>query len=118
MTGVQTCALPISTCWADWQGDKVIASDGKDVTQEFELGANNCLKKVNGSKAPLAVLKAKSPSCGAGLIYDGTYTAKLIKGDGVFTSKLREEEICVVTEEMERSGHINLLLGNSSSWTW
>lgn len=85
---------------AERQGNKVIASDGKDVTQEFELGANNCLKKVNGSKAPLAVLKAKSPSCGAGLIYDGTYTAKLIKGDGVFTSKLREEEICVVTEEM------------------
>lgn len=46
-----------------------------------------------------AILKSKSPSCGCGKIYDGTFSKKLIKGDGITTRLLKENGILVKTEE-------------------
>ena len=82
---------------------RVLLADGTDVSREFFAGSDVCAEKVLSSHAPLAVLKAKSPSCGAGLVYDGTHTATLIAGDGVFASRLKKEGICVVTEDTVKS---------------
>ena len=83
---------------AEIVGDKVLRSDGVDVTSEYRKGANEVLKiaKENGCK--IAILKSKSPSCGKGEIYDGTYTRTLINGNGILTDLLLKNNIEVYTE--------------------
>lgn len=88
---------------AERQGSRVLLADGSDVTCEFAAGAEKCLAAVRDCGAPLAVLKAKSPSCGVNLIYDGTYTGTLTAGDGVFAARLKKEGICVVSEDVVKS---------------
>ncbi len=88
---------------AERVGEKVLLADGTDVTQAFCAGAEACARQVLSAGAPLAVLKAKSPSCGSNLIYDGTYTSTLTAGDGVFAARLKKEGICVVTEDVVES---------------
>ena len=85
-------------------GEKVLAGcaravtrDGRDVTEEFVRGAREALKIALSCGAKRAVLKAKSPSCGCGLIYDGTFTGTLETGDGVFAALLKQNGIEVRT---------------------
>lgn len=92
--------LPVPRPPAEQRGGRVVLRGGTDVTEEFRLGARRSLERVHARPAPLAVLKAKSPSCGSGLVYDGTYSGNLIEGDGVFARLLKEEGVCVVTEDM------------------
>lgn len=77
---------------------KVVNNEGKDVTENFMRGAEEALKlaKLAGSKK--AILKARSPSCGIGRIYDGTFSGKLIEGDGCFAAMLRREGFELETE--------------------
>ena len=79
--------------------NKVINQLGKDVTKEYLKGASIALEKALSNNVKFAVLKAKSPSCGCGLIYDGTFNHNLIHGDGVTTKLLKEHNIQVYTEE-------------------
>ncbi len=88
---------------AERAGSRVLLADGTDVTCEFAAGAQKCAAAVMAAGAPLAVLKAKSPSCGVNLIYDGTYTNTLTAGDGVFAARLKKEGICVVSEDVVKS---------------
>ena len=80
-------------------GKKVINQAGLDVTKEYLKGASIALEKSLSNNVKFAVLKTKSPSCGCGLIYDGTFTHNLINGDGVTTKLLKEHNIQVYTEE-------------------
>ena len=57
------------------------------------------LDKALENNVKKAILKAKSPSCGCGYIYDGSFTHTLIKGDGVTTKLFKENNIEVLTEE-------------------
>lgn len=83
-----------------WAGDaRVVTPDGTDVTDAYVGGAQRALAAARRTGATRAVLKARSPSCGAGSIYDGTFTRTLIAGDGVTAALLRREGIDVVTEE-------------------
>lgn len=78
---------------------KVMSKDGIDNTLAFIHGAEKTLdiaKKLNIRKA---VLKAKSPSCGCGEIYDGSFTGKKIKGNGVVSELLIKNGIQVTTEK-------------------
>ncbi len=88
---------------AERQGDKVIDKSGKDVTENFEKGAEICLKYVlseaDVSEIEGAILKANSPSCGCGVIYDGTFTGTKIEGYGVFAEKLKREGVKLATEK-------------------
>lgn len=89
--------LPTPRIAAERLGDKVITKDGEDVTEEFNKGAEQILflaKKYNVKKA---LLKAKSPSCGSGKIYDGTFTHTVIKGDGVTAELLKNHGIEIIT---------------------
>lgn len=95
--------LPVPRPPAEIVGERVIARDGTDVTEAFERGALACLRQARESGAPLAVLKARSPSCGTGLVYDGTYSGVLRGGNGVFAELLSEEGICMVSEEVVES---------------
>ena len=95
--------LPVPRPPAEQLGGRVLLSDGRDVTAEFALGSQRCLDAVRRSPVSLAVLKTKSPSCGVGLVYDGTYSGRLVPGQGVFAERLEREGICVVTEETVRA---------------
>ncbi len=95
--------LPVPRPPAEQREGRVFLADGRDVTDEFAHGAKLCLDAVRRSPVSLAVLKAKSPSCGVGLVYDGTYSGRLVPGQGVFARRLEEEGICVVTEDTVRA---------------
>ena len=79
------------------KGNKVYAIDEKDVTENYQKGATETLKIAKLLGVKKALLKAKSPSCGNGLIYDGTFNNRLIKGDGITTRLLKENDIEVIT---------------------
>ena len=91
--GLKTPRLP-----AEIQGNRVIRSDGVDVTVEYELGAQKTLQiaKENGIEA--AVLKSKSPSCGKYKIYDGTYSKTLVSGQGVAVKLLSKNNVKILDE--------------------
>ena len=95
--------LPVPRPPAEQRGGRVFLADGRDVTEDFSRGADKCLEVVRRSPVSLAVLKAKSPSCGVGLVYDGTYSGRLKPGQGVFAERLDKEGVCVVTEETVRA---------------
>jgi uncharacterized protein YbbK (DUF523 family) len=78
---------------------RVMRKDGVDVTAEFERGAREALALAKLTGANEAILKAKSPSCGAGRIYDGTFSGNVVPGDGVFAALCRQEGITLRTEE-------------------
>ena len=80
---------------------RVFSSEGQDVTMEYVSGSKIALDiaKLVGCKK--AILKSKSPTCGCGRIYDGTFSGKLIEGDGIFCKMLKEENIEVYTEEQQ-----------------
>ena len=76
----------------------VITVEGEDKTSEFLGGAHQTLEIAKSHNATHAVLKSKSPSCGLGRIYDGTFTGELGDGDGVTAALLRRHGIQVMTE--------------------
>ena len=80
-------------------GDKVISKSGKDITKEYKKGAEIALKLAQANHIDYAIMKAKSPSCGKGLIYDGTFTGNKIPGNGVAVDLLLENGFTVYTEE-------------------
>jgi len=84
---------------AEQKGKKVYTKFGEDVSENFKKGAKQVLKiaKLLGAKG--AILKQRSPSCGCGQIYDGTFSGKIINGDGVTASLLKKNGIKVITEE-------------------
>ena len=77
----------------------VVTSEGIDVTEQYLKGARRALEAARRTGATAAILKARSPSCGAGAVYDGTFSKALQAGDGVTAALLRSEGIHVVTDE-------------------
>jgi uncharacterized protein YbbK (DUF523 family) len=84
---------------AELKGGKVIRKDGIDVSEEFNRGAQEALKLAQLAGAKEAILKSRSPSCGVGKIYDGSFNGTLIEGDGVFAALCKSNDIEVKTEE-------------------
>lgn len=77
---------------------KVISEDGQDFTKQFIEGAKKTLAIAKAIGIKKAILKSKSPSCGCGLIYDGTFSGNLIKGNGLAAELLIKNNIEVYTE--------------------
>ncbi len=75
---------------------------GKDVTGNMISGAKKTLKLARTFGIKRAILKSKSPSCGCGLIYDGTFKGKLRRGNGVTAELLLKNKILVFTEKEGR----------------
>jgi uncharacterized protein YbbK (DUF523 family) len=78
---------------------RVCTAAGEDVTWFYERGAAQAVALAAASGAKRAVLKARSPSCGSGQIYDGSHLRKLRPGDGVTTEALRAAGVEVISEE-------------------
>ena len=79
-------------------GDRVMMRDGRDVTENYEKGAREALELCRIYGIRTAILKARSPSCGKGEIYDGSFTGALTERDGVTAELLISEGIRVLTE--------------------
>ncbi|WP_251198408.1 DUF523 domain-containing protein [Anaerotardibacter muris] len=73
--------------------------EGTDTTKAFELGAQVALNAAQQAGCTHAILKAKSPSCGVGKIYDGTFTDTLVEGNGVAAQAFIDAGIIVSTED-------------------
>ena len=95
----QLGGLPTPRTPAERQGDQVITKDGRDVTAAYLRGAQEALKLAKFFGCDTAILKARSPSCGVGAIYDGTFTGTLVPGSGVTAALLEASGIRVITEE-------------------
>lgn len=83
---------------AECLGELVINKEGEDVTSAFKMGADKTAAIAMERCCQQAVLKAQSPSCGCGIIYDGTFSGKKIAGNGVTAAKLLAMNINVVNE--------------------
>ena len=90
--------LPTPRVPSEIKDNKVITKENKDVTNNFSKGAEEVLYLAKLFNVKKALLKAKSPSCGVGEIYDGTFTHTKINGDGITTRLLKENNIEVITE--------------------
>lgn len=101
--------LPTPRVPAERQGEKVITKTGSDVTEEYRCGAQEVLRLGQLLDCHVAILKERSPSCGSGQIYDGSFTGTLRDGWGVTAQLLRENgfrvlgesELAVFLEETE-----------------
>ena len=90
--------LPTPRPPAERRGDRVINRDGADVTAQYGRGAKEALKLASLFDAKCALLKERSPSCGSGEIYDGSFTGRRIAGDGVTAELLKKRDIRVFGE--------------------
>jgi len=82
---------------------KIITNKGKNVTAEFIQGAEKSLQLGLEAEVKIAVLKSKSPSCGIGKIYDGSFTKTLKTGNGIFAHLCHENDIvCVPSDNINQ----------------
>jgi uncharacterized protein YbbK (DUF523 family) len=78
---------------------RVVTEEGRDLTDIYLRGAEQTLAVARLAGARAAVLKARSPSCGVGTTYDGTFTHSLRPGSGVAAARLAREGLALYTEE-------------------
>lgn len=77
----------------------VLGRDGVDRTDSFRRGTSLALERLSGVDDIVALLKEKSPSCGSSMIYDGSFSGRLIKGSGLFASALMALGVSIFSEE-------------------
>ncbi len=92
----QLGGLPTPRPPAEQIANKLKTIDGRDVTNEYERGAQEALKLAIQLGAEKAYLKSRSPMCGADEIYDGTFSGNLTTGDGVLVKLLKERGIEII----------------------
>ena len=91
--------LSIPRVPSEIRGDKVFSKDGRDITEEFLSGAEKTYQIAKRKQVDFAILKERSPSCGSSFIYDGSFSGKVIEGQGLTAKKLSKENIIVFSEE-------------------
>lgn len=84
---------------AELKGGRVLTKTGADVTKEYANGARIAAEFAVALGAKKAYLRERSPSCGVKHIHDGSFTGKLIAGEGLFAKELRKRGIEVVGVE-------------------
>lgn len=78
---------------------RVFTKDGEDVTEAFLRGARLTLELAEKHAIRLVIMKERSPSCGSGIIYDGSFSGRRIPGAGIAAAVLRHHGIQVINEE-------------------
>jgi len=91
--GLPIPRIPVEIC-----GDNAINKNGKNKAKEFKHGAQKALEIALENGIEMAIMKSRSPSCGVGQIYDGTFSKTLIDGDGITVRLLKAHNIKVFTE--------------------
>lgn len=94
----QLGGLPTPRTPAENIGGRVMGKDGTDCTGQFRKGAEEVLRLAKLFDCDTAVLKERSPSCGYGRIYDGTFSGVQVDGSGVTAALLAENGIRILGE--------------------
>ncbi|MBQ6117480.1 MAG: DUF523 domain-containing protein [Oscillospiraceae bacterium] len=94
----QLGGLPTPRTPSERRGDRVVMADGADVTVQYRRGAAEALRLYRALGCEAAILKERSPSCGSGRIYDGSFTGALTDGWGVAAELLRRSGVPVYGE--------------------
>lgn len=79
---------------------RVMTQSGKDLTEEFNKGADEVVRIAKEKQVDLCILKQYSPSCGTGAVYDGTFSHKVKIGYGITARKLKEAGFKVISDEV------------------
>lgn len=90
MGGLTIPRVPVELC-----NGVAVNREGVNVDSAFRKGAQRAVEQAKGFSASLAILQSRSPSCGVGKIYDGSFSGRLIDGNGIFVEQLMREGICV-----------------------
>ena len=91
--------LPTPRTPSERQGSRVMMQDGTDVTENYRRGAEAAWDICQREGCCAALLKKRSPSCGAGEIYDGSFSHRLVPGDGVTAELFRKKGVALYDEE-------------------
>ena len=101
---------------------------GRNVTAEYSKGADVAVSLAERNGCKMALLKEKSPSCGSGVIYDGTFTGRLIAGDGLAAERLKARGVRVRGESEVDGDNLNPwvelttppmgFVGTVQRWLW
>lgn len=94
----QLGGLPTPRPPAERQGQRVVTRQGGDVTAQYRRGAEEALRLCRLFACQAAVLKERSPSCGMGEVYDGTFSGTLVPGSGVTAALLAENGVSIYGE--------------------
>lgn len=94
----QLGGLPTPREPAEIKDGRVMTRGGAEVTEQFERGAEQTVQLAKLLGCTAAVLKERSPSCGCGKIYDGSFCGKTVVGNGITAKKLIQSGICVFGE--------------------
>ena len=90
--------LPTPRPPAERLGDQVVTQEGQDVTAAFQRGAQETRKLAELFRCQAALLKERSPSCGCGTIYDGSFSHTQVPGDGLAAQALKAAGLSVYGE--------------------
>ena len=88
--------LPVPRESAEIVNGVVSHKDGTSVDKEFRKGAKKALEIVKEENVDLVILQSRSPSCGVNTIYDGSFSGKIISGQGVFANLLQGNGIKII----------------------
>ena len=91
--------LPIPRDPAEIVDGEVLTREGMSVDDEFRIGARKAIDILKAEDIDFVILQSRSPSCGVGKIYDGSFTGRLTDGDGIFVRLLKEEGIKAIDVE-------------------
>ena len=80
------------------RGNRVVSIRGRDVTAEYRRGGEVAVCLVRRFDCKKALLKERSPSCGSGEIYDGSFTGTPVRGYGVAAEMLKEAGVNICGE--------------------
>lgn len=94
----QLGGLPTPRTPCERRDGRVVSRAGDDETEAFERGAAETLRLTRLFHVRYALLKARSPSCGSGGIYDGSFSGRTIPGDGVAAEALRAAGVRMFNE--------------------
>lgn len=94
----QLGGLPTPRIASERSGDRVVNQAGENVTAQYWKGAEAALKMAELYGCKKAILKERSPSCGCGAIYDGSFSRQTIPGNGVTAELLLNHGIVVLGE--------------------
>ncbi len=83
---------------AERVNNKVLTNNGEDVTDNYKKGAEEILKLAKFYDCKYAILKERSPSCGFGRIYDGTFSKTIKDGNGVTADLLAKNDVKIIGE--------------------
>ncbi len=103
--------LPTPRDPAEIYGGRVKTIRGIDVTDNYERGALQVLNLSLLYGCRRALLKERSPSCGAGMIYDGSFSGRLVPGEGITAGLLRRNGMKVIGESSVKELHRWILGG-------